>query len=58
MLSSDCRFPNSFEDIREHLVVNNDWSLDYAFLRRFQILDGDVQFYFMNTFGPSLKYED
>ena len=52
MPSQDERFTNAFDDARQHLVLNSDWSLEYTFLERFQLVTGKNVFF--NTFLETL----
>ncbi|MFB5934817.1 DUF4062 domain-containing protein [Peribacillus castrilensis] len=39
MESTDHRFKNAKDDIRQHMISNNDWEEDYLFLERLDILN-------------------
>lgn len=39
MSSSDPRFKTAAENAKKHLIDNDDWDDDYAFLDRFKLLD-------------------
>jgi hypothetical protein len=45
MPSEDSRYSNAYEDARQHLVNNNDWSLEDTFDRRFKLIDGQEDFF-------------
>lgn len=44
MPSSDKRFKNAYEDINQHIINNNDWSLEELFIERLNILENDNEF--------------
>jgi energy-coupling factor transporter ATP-binding protein EcfA2 len=44
MPSQDERFSNAYEDVIQHTVNNDDWSLDYLFQERFDLLNSDDAF--------------
>ena len=44
MPSDDPRFRNAEADAYQHMVNNDDWTADEAFLRRFNLLAGDQKF--------------
>jgi len=39
--SEDTRFKNAYEDANQHIVNNDDWSIEDLFLERFRLIDGD-----------------
>ena len=41
MPSEDGRFKNAYDDTYQHIVNNNDWSIEYLFLERFKLIEGD-----------------
>ncbi|GAA3773132.1 hypothetical protein GCM10022423_29490 [Flavobacterium ginsengiterrae] len=45
MPSQDERYINAMEDAKQHLINNEDWSLEYTFLNRFGLVDGDNSYY-------------
>lgn len=45
MPSEDDRYSTAIDDARQHLVNNDDWSLEYTFLNRFDLIDGENAFY-------------
>ena len=44
MPSSDGRFNNAYDDIIQHIINNNDWTIDYLFEDRLKLLEGDEHF--------------
>ncbi|SHH92361.1 ABC-type multidrug transport system, ATPase component [Flavobacterium sp. CF108] len=58
MPSEDDRYSNAFDDARQHLVLNSDWSLEYTFLERFKLVEGENIFFnaFLETIvGPEVR---
>lgn len=45
MPSEDGRFKNAHEDSVQHLVNNDDWTMEYLFLERFNLIDGDENYF-------------
>lgn len=45
MPSEDERFRNAEADAHQHMVNNNDWTLEEALLRRFNLLAGDDKYF-------------
>lgn len=45
MPSEDHRFRNAEADAYQHMINNNDWSLEYALLTRFNLLAGDDKYF-------------
>lgn len=45
MPSEDGRFRNAEADAYQHMVNNDDWSLDDALLKRFNLLAGDLKYF-------------
>ncbi|MBR5747476.1 MAG: AAA family ATPase [Prevotella sp.] len=45
MPSQDDRFRNAEADAYQHMVNNNDWTLEEALLRRFNLLAGDQKYF-------------
>lgn len=41
MPSEDDRFKNAYDDAYQHLVRNSDWSMEYLFIDRFNLINGD-----------------
>jgi predicted ATPase len=39
--SEDSRYKNAYEDARQHIVNNDDWPIEYLFLERLQLINGD-----------------
>jgi len=44
MPSEDSRYNNAYDDAHQHLVRNNDWSLEETFERRFKIIENNETF--------------
>ena len=44
MPSEDNRYNNAYDDAHQHLVRNNDWSLEETFERRFKIIENNETF--------------
>ncbi|MCF8274939.1 MAG: AAA family ATPase [Flavobacteriaceae bacterium] len=40
----DTRWSNAYDDAVQHLVNNDDWSIEYTFLDRFKLLEKDEDF--------------
>lgn len=40
----DTRWSNAYDDAIQHLVNNDDWSYEYTFLDRFELLENDEDF--------------
>jgi predicted ATPase len=47
MTSFDDRFKNAYEDIQQHIVNNDDWSIEYLYIDRLKILEGDEKFFIL-----------
>lgn len=49
--SEDSRFKNAQEDCFQHLVNNDDWTWEYLFFERFNLIDSDIEIFisFLNT---------
>lgn len=45
MPSEDGRFKNAYEDAVQHLINNDDWAMEYLFLERFNLIDGDENYF-------------
>lgn len=45
MPSEDGRFKNAYEDTLQHIVNNTDWTIEYLFLERFKLIDGDEKYF-------------
>ena len=45
MPSTDSRFTSAREDARQHLVNNDDWTYDFLFRERFDIIGGDEKYF-------------
>lgn len=43
MPSTDSRFPNAYQDAMQHLINNDDWTIEFTFLDRFKLIDGEEQ---------------
>ena len=59
MPSEDSRFRNAEADAFQHLVNNNDWSLDETLLKRFNLLAGDETYFikFVEVIvSPDVRY--
>jgi predicted ATPase len=41
MPSTDSRFKNAYEDANQHIVNNSDWSIEYLFTERLNLIDGE-----------------
>lgn len=41
MPSTDSRFKNAYEDANQHIVNNSDWTIEYLFTERLNLIDGD-----------------
>jgi predicted ATPase len=44
MPSTDSRFEDAFGDIQQHIVYNDDWTFEYLFEERLDLLSDDKQF--------------
>ena len=44
MKSEDSRFSDALGDFNQHLVNNDDWSYDYVFEERLNIIENDSRF--------------
>jgi len=44
MSSEDSRYNNAYDDAHQHLVRNNDWSLEETFERRFKVIENNETF--------------
>lgn len=45
MSSMDPRFRNAYDDARQHFVNNNDWTTEYLFIDRFNLIEGEEEKY-------------
>jgi ABC-type multidrug transport system ATPase subunit len=45
MPSEDSRYTNAYDDARQHLVNNSDWSLEDTFERRFDLIGGKEEYF-------------
>lgn len=45
MPSSDSRYKNAFEDAQQHIVNNSDWTFEYLFLERLNLIDDDEKYF-------------
>jgi len=45
MPSTDSRYQDAYQDAMKHLVSNDDWSTEFTFLERFNLIEGDEQFF-------------
>lgn len=43
--SQDSRYKNAYEDARQHLVNNDDWTPEFTYTERFNLLSGDEIFF-------------
>lgn len=41
MPSKDGRFKNAYDDTNQHIVNNDDWTFEYLFTERLNLIDGD-----------------
>lgn len=47
MPSEDSRFKNAYEDVHQHLVNNSDWTTEYLYLERFNLIDGEEKYFIL-----------
>jgi predicted ATPase len=47
MPSTDQRFKNAYEDTLQHIVNNNDWTIEYLFIERLNLLDGEEKYFIL-----------
>lgn len=47
MKSQDSRFKDAYEDARQHIINNNDWTMEFLFIERFKILNGDEKYFIL-----------
>lgn len=43
--ATDQRYRNAYDDAKQHMVNNIDWTLEYALKERFDLIDGDEIFF-------------
>ena len=41
------RFKNAYEDTNQHIVNNSDWTIDYLFIERLKLIDGEESKFFL-----------
>ncbi len=47
MPSEDGRFKNAYDDTYQHIVNNNDWTIEYLFLERLNLIEGDEKHFIL-----------
>ncbi len=57
--SLDDRYTNAYDDAVQHLVNNDDWSIEYTFIDRFQLLENDEDFtkFLETVVHPEFRYD-
>lgn len=58
MPSEDGRFKNAYDDTYQHIVNNDDWSLEYLFIERLNLIDGDEDKFILfleTTVNPTVR---
>jgi ABC-type lipoprotein export system ATPase subunit len=58
MPSTDNRFRTAYDDAKQHMVNNGDWTLEYALTERFDLLEGEEAFFinFLETVvSPNIR---
>ncbi|MBS1659496.1 MAG: AAA family ATPase [Bacteroidetes bacterium] len=60
MPSEDGRFQNAWDEVKQHMVNNNDWTLEYALVDRLELLKGEESFFtkFLETIVSPLVRDD
>lgn len=58
MESLDSRYDNAYEDAMKHLISNDDWTVEYTFIDRFNLIKGEetkfIQF-LETTVNPEIR---
>lgn len=58
MPSEDSRFKNAYEDTHQHIVNNDDWTIDYLFTERLNLIDGEESKFILfleTTVNPTVR---
>lgn len=58
MPSEDSRFKNAYDDTYQHIVNNDDWTYDYLFTERLNLIDGDESKFILfleTTVNPTVR---
>lgn len=58
MSSSDSRYDNAYEDALKHLISNDDWTVEYTFLDRFNLVSGEEKNFIIfleTTVNPEIR---
>lgn len=58
MPSEDSRFKNAYDDTVQHIVNNDDWTYEYLFTERLNLIDGDESKFILfleTTVNPTVR---
>ena len=45
--SEDSRYKNAYEDIQQHFINNDDWSIEYLLKTRLDLINGDEKYFIL-----------
>jgi predicted ATPase len=60
MKSEDPRYDNAYQDIHQHIVNNDDWTIEYLFEERLRLIESEESLFikFIETIvNPSVRYD-